>query len=224
MEHFPAKQIRPRVWIGSERDATSDEFWREHDIQFVVNCTRDVPFRPGVKGYRIPVNDHPTCADALYEHLSIAVRAIREAVDNECNVLVHCFAGMNRSATVTAAYLMQPGVLTDAGVSAAQAVKYIKDRKPECFTPMNFEKTLAMWELNKYPRVTRFLRPLVDAHPDYRTNFELGLGAFSKLGTRDSLSEFAHFALSHIKDTPIEAPFLHLCRVNDVTPKPFGPL
>jgi protein-tyrosine phosphatase len=75
------------------------------------------------------------------KYLKMASLAIRDVTRYNGNVLIHCYAGMNRSATVTAAYLMTIKELT-----AQQAIDIIKKKKPETFTPMNFRPALKSYE------------------------------------------------------------------------------
>ncbi len=140
---FPAKQILPNVWIGSVKDASDANFIKKHDIRLIINATANEPIRytRDVNTYRVPIDDSPSDADKLTRYLPITSLLINDMVRYNKNVLVHCYAGMNRSATVVAAYLM-----FSRGWPASKAMAYIKQRKPETFTPMNFCPALKAWE------------------------------------------------------------------------------
>jgi protein-tyrosine phosphatase len=57
-------------------------------------------------------------------------------------ILVHCHAGMQRSAAVVAMYL----ILTQ-GMTADEAMAFIKSKRPIAFFPSaNFEKAIRGWE------------------------------------------------------------------------------
>lgn len=141
---FPAKQIIPNLWIGSERDAMSASFFKKHTIRLVVNATANIPFGEHADAgrYRIPVDDHPDENEVMLRHLPIVVPLIDDVLRHGHGVLVHCRAGMQRSATVVAAYLMwKRGLTTD------QALEFINKRKHETFWPVaTFEKALRAWE------------------------------------------------------------------------------
>lgn len=151
MRYFPAKEIRPKLFIGSEGDSQNPDFMRDNDIGFVVNCSRNIPFLelPGVEYYRIPIDDDKTENDVLLSHLPIVVRAIDVTLSRGKGVLVHCRAGMSRSASTVAGYLMYK-----YGLPAKNAIASIKDRKKETFWPMpvfasalsKYEKQLAMFK------------------------------------------------------------------------------
>ena len=139
--YYPPKRITNHVWIGSRATAADPVFLKKNDIKFVVNCTKDLPKYTDIPMLRVPVNDSPQDAEKMGKFLKMAALAIRDVTRYNGNVLVHCYAGMNRSATVTAAYLM-----TIKGLTAQQAIDIIKKKKPETFTPMNFRPALKSYE------------------------------------------------------------------------------
>lgn len=140
--YFPAKEIVSNLWIGSEGDATDPGFFRDHNIGYVVNCTRNIATMPGVETYRIPVDDALNENARMLSHWPVVVRDIDAALSRGKGVLVHCRAGMQRSAATVAAYLMYKYNLT-----SAQAKDAIQKRKPETFFPTpTFEKALRNFE------------------------------------------------------------------------------
>ena len=139
--YYKPKRITNHVWIGSRATAADPVFLKKNNIKFVVNCTKDIPKYSDIPMLRVPVNDSPTDAEKMGKYLKMASLAIRDVTRYNGNVLVHCYAGMNRSATVTAAYLM-----TIKGLTAQQAIDIIKKKKPETFTPMNFRPALKSYE------------------------------------------------------------------------------
>jgi protein-tyrosine phosphatase len=81
-----------------------------------------------------------------------AVLAIDDTLRSGKGVLVHCFAGVSRSASVVAAFLM-----AREGLTAAQAMARIRTTKPETFTgpegpqgdmsmQPNFLEGLLLWQ------------------------------------------------------------------------------
>jgi len=137
----PAKQIVQGLWIGSERDAADPAFLNKHNIRLIIKATDRVPQYSNIKMMRVPVDDSPNSAAMMAIYIPISTIAINDMLRHGQHVLVHCRAGMNRSATVVAGYLM-----FNKGMTASQAMAYIKQRKPECFTPMNFKNSLNAWE------------------------------------------------------------------------------
>lgn len=144
MGYFPAKMIVKNLWIGSEGDSQDPQFMAENDIAFVVNCSRNIEFLnvPGIEYYRIPIDDANDENEVLLSHLPIVVRAIDSVLARGKGVLVHCRAGMSRSASTVAAYLMYK-----YNVSAKNAISAIKNRKKETFWPVPvFANALSKYE------------------------------------------------------------------------------
>lgn len=140
MEFYPAKRVPPyNLWIGSERDSENTKAARAHGVTLVVNCTRTIPTTvPGVTHYRVPVDDTPLDADDMQAYLPRAVQLIDAHLRRGGGVLVHCYAGISRSASVAAAYLMYR-----EGLTPRQAIARIRRAKPETFGPSpNFATAL----------------------------------------------------------------------------------
>jgi len=140
MYFFPAKEICPRVWVGSRMDAHDPEFMRSKNIRHVINCTKDVAFKfPKLNGFRIPVDDDSADCPTMLRNLGVACDAIESALSfgNE-SILIHCMAGISRSASVCAELLIRRH-----GWTPAQAIAHIQTIKPECFKPYpTFAKAL----------------------------------------------------------------------------------
>jgi len=139
--YYKPKKITNHVWVGSEATAADPVFIKKHNIKFVVNCTADIPKYSNVPMLRIPIHDAGFDADKMKKYLGVSSMAIRDVTRYGGNVLVHCRAGQNRSATVTAAYIM-----TIKGITAKEAMDIIRSRKCETFRPMNFLSSLKAYE------------------------------------------------------------------------------
>lgn len=140
----PAKRITPyRLWIGSEQDSRNTTAAARQGVGLIVNCTRNIPTKvPGVRHYRVPVHDAEDESGTLQAHLLTVVPLIDEHLRRGEAVLVHCYAGVSRSASVVAAFLMYR-----EGLSARQAIARIRRLKPETFQPAaNFMAALEAWQ------------------------------------------------------------------------------
>lgn len=141
---YPARQILPNLWIGSEGDSGNPRFMTDHDIHLVVNCSRNIPspFASSIQYVHVPVDDSPDENHNLLERLPAAVVAIDDALSHGLGVLVHCHAGMQRSASVVAGYLMWK-----QGLGADNAMRTIKTIKTETFEPRpTFTRALRDWQ------------------------------------------------------------------------------
>ena len=132
MTFVPAKRVQPyNLWIGSEQDSANQEAAERYGVTLVVNATRNLPKR--VRGnqishIRVPVDDTPDDADTMLAYLMGVVRHIDTHLLRGGGVLVHCYAGISRSASVAAAYVMYR-----EGLTPAQAIARVRQAKPETF-------------------------------------------------------------------------------------------
>lgn len=109
-----ANHIMPYLFLGNMAAAYDQNFIIDNNIKLVINCTRDITVpdwygKNGVHSVRIPLNDNDSQVDN--EILQLNVNKIIELIHqyrlNKQNVFVHCFAGMQRSATIISVYLMR---------------------------------------------------------------------------------------------------------------------
>ena len=141
--YFPAKEIVPGLWIGSKGNATSASWVRDHNIKFIVNVSRDIPtpFASAINTYCIPVDDARDENGAIIKHWPITSAAIDDVLSHGGGVLVHCYAGIQRSAATVTAYLMWKRCLT-----ARDAMKLVNSKKGETF---NWGQRATFWEALK---------------------------------------------------------------------------
>lgn len=119
---MPKYEIVPHLYLASFEDAKE---FAGSDV-FVINCTKDLPMiSTQGGGTRLYVDDSPSSAPTMDTSLGLMVRYIENAGKD---VVVHCFAGQQRSATVVAAYLMR-----QTGWTPEQTVEFIKSKKPDAF-------------------------------------------------------------------------------------------
>jgi protein tyrosine phosphatase len=140
-----ADMILPRLWLGNKRASTDENFIRKHGINVVFNCTKDLPFSPLIPHqYRVPVDDNLQPAEIT--NMANWSPEIMYKLMAEYNrggvILVHCFAGMQRSAAVVAMFL-----ITLSGQPASQVIPYIRSRREVAFFPeVNFKQSILAFE------------------------------------------------------------------------------
>jgi hypothetical protein len=140
-----ADEIIPGVWIGNWYTALNGDWLKRNNIQAVFNCTKTVDFHPSVPHqYRIPVDDNLQPAEIKNMELwapEIAFKILREFNAGH-PMLIHCHAGMQRSTTACAFFLM---VLT--GRPLIQVMYLIQSRRKVAFRPAaNFANALRAFE------------------------------------------------------------------------------
>lgn len=130
--YFPAKEIVPGLWIGSKRDSMDATFMRRHDIRVIINCTNEVdaPFKDTIPTYRVPLDDAEHSNAVFLQHAEYVAAVIDVCLQEGRGVLVHCFAGVSRSASMVAAYL-----ILARGMSKEEAIATVRARKKETFHP-----------------------------------------------------------------------------------------
>lgn len=146
----PYTKIIPKLYLGNYQAAKDPEFFKEKKIRAVLNCSKDIPnhfaCKKDIEYMRIPVDDslRETDFKKMYEFFPVIVEFIhKHIVLQKENILVHCYAGRQRSAISVAAYLV-----AKMGMTPAEACKYIMDKRKEAFhfgLSLNFEDSL-----NKY--------------------------------------------------------------------------
>lgn len=144
MQANPADEILPGLWLGNIVASQSGEFLEQKGIKAVFNCTKNIPFYEGHRSlYRVPVDDNLENGEIRNMELWSFEAVYKLRLEHKKGpVLVHCHAGMQRSACVVAMYL-----IAIKGFQVEEAVNYIKQRRPIAFTPgINFLKAIQGFE------------------------------------------------------------------------------
>ena len=144
-----ATEIIPGLFIGNRKASMNNRFFKQNNITVVINCTKDQEFLRADDNIkrsqiRLSVNDDLSSEEIhkLYKYLMSITEIIYKNLMNFKGVLVHCYAGIQRSATVVAAYLMRYG-----NMDQKKAINLIKSKRPICFTPfVNFTKSLELFQ------------------------------------------------------------------------------
>jgi len=138
-------EILPNLWLGNINIARNSIFFTKNNIKIVFNCSKDINFFSNyTENIRIPIDDNlkKTEIKKMYDYLDKAADLINTKLSNNEGVLVHCYAGKQRSATIIAAFLMKYGKL-----KSLDAIQSIKSKRLIAFTPLiNFKQALFKYE------------------------------------------------------------------------------
>ena len=103
---FPDR-ITDHIFIGSLRTAQEQRVYEELGISHVLTCGTgmSVHLCDGMDQLLLPLMD--TVEEKLQGHLEKGIEYIKNIAQKDEKVLVHCFAGLSRSASLVCAYLMK---------------------------------------------------------------------------------------------------------------------
>jgi dual specificity phosphatase 12 len=137
----PADEILPGLWLGNRKAALDADWIRQKGIKCVFNCTKDIPFLPFVqRQYRVPVDDNLQQQEIRNLELwsfEIVKKMFFEYKTSE-PMLVHCAAGMQRSAACIAMFLVVVLQMTPQ-----QAIDFVKSKRSIAFNPfVNFRQSI----------------------------------------------------------------------------------
>ncbi|GAA5915026.1 hypothetical protein JCM6882_006759 [Rhodosporidiobolus microsporus] len=151
-------EVIPRLWIGDYQAAQDLNLLAEKGISCVVSAMRqEYDPHAGIELHRVAVDDDDRTNIA--EHFERTAEFVHAALERDQGVLVHCQAGVSRSTTLVAAYLM-----LKHGLNVEQAVDKIRSARaqvePSEFFMMQlelFERCDCEWDPVKWPEERRFL-------------------------------------------------------------------
>uniref|UniRef100_A0A8C9ZNW0 protein-tyrosine-phosphatase n=1 Tax=Sander lucioperca TaxID=283035 RepID=A0A8C9ZNW0_SANLU len=155
-ENAVISPILPFLFLGNERDAQDLDLLLRLNIGYVVNVTTHLPLyhvNSGLRYKRLPATDNSK--QNLRQYFEEVFEFIEEAYQSGQGVLVHCQAGVSRSATIVIAYLMKHTLMT-----MTDAYKYVRSRRPVVSPNLNFMGQLLEFERDLNSGVTpRILMP-----------------------------------------------------------------
>ena len=100
-------EIIPHLYLSGDDAATNKEILDKHKITHVLNLTTNVQnkFEPELTYMKVKIYD--LVDQKICEHFKSTFEFINNALKEGGSLLVHCNAGISRSATIVIAYLMQ---------------------------------------------------------------------------------------------------------------------
>jgi len=140
-----ADQILPCLYLGGKNSASNKAHLFELGIKYVVNCTLDVPnyFPDEFEYHNVHIDDVAT--ENIYKHFDQTLEYIDSKQKQGHPILVHCVAGVSRSATIVLAYLMQYHKHR-----LRSAFELVKSKRPRIYPNIGFWRQLIEFEKKLY--------------------------------------------------------------------------
>ncbi|UJR24435.1 hypothetical protein I4U23_005811 [Adineta vaga] len=141
--------ICDRLFLGSAPDARNLDQLKHHGIKYILNMTGSTSYANDfftISGYPhiivLNLDTHDLDNFEISKHFPIALNFIHKSLQaNDGSVLVHCSAGVSRSATIVAAYLM---VIYQ--IDAIEAVQRVNQARPCACPNIGFLQQLLRFE------------------------------------------------------------------------------
>jgi len=119
---------------GMARPYPDDLAWlREQGVTAILSLTEARPDLAGFEVHHIPVVD---MTSPTLDQLRDAIGFIRHVVDRGGAVVAHCTAGMGRTGTILAAYLVREGLSVD------EALQRVRQLRPGSVETLEQEEIL----------------------------------------------------------------------------------
>ena len=126
-------KIIDHLYIGNIYAALNDDIINDNNISIVMNCSVSIPFNESIQyKYRLSILDNETDEEInkMTQDMDKYIDIIHTHIQNNENVLVHCKAGVQRSATIVVGYLMK---YLDFELN--EAIKTLKNIRPCIMQP-----------------------------------------------------------------------------------------
>ena len=122
IEDDPMNYIIDNIYLGDSEAAADEEYLKQYNITTVVNCAEEIPSNyKDIKVLEIKLYD--AIEQNLFPKFEVAYKFIKK--NSEHNILIHCAAGMSRSASLVAFYIMK-----ERGWDYDTIYYFMKERRP----------------------------------------------------------------------------------------------
>ena len=135
-------QVVDHVYLGSLRTVQNMAAVMQMNVTHVLTCGRNLrtpTFPPPIQQLVLDVDDSED--ENMNVHFSRAIDFIEHCVASKGTCIVHCFAGVSRSATVVVAYLMK-----SRHMRFEQALAFVQEQRPAANPNPNFRRQLTDFE------------------------------------------------------------------------------
>lgn len=103
---LPPTEVYPNLFLGSSYNAALLSGLRSRNIKYVINVSNEISnyYPDNITYYNITIKDDGK--DKIQDHLETSYEIIESFLNNnDGNVLVHCYMGASRSASIITYYI-----------------------------------------------------------------------------------------------------------------------
>jgi protein-tyrosine phosphatase len=131
-EHFSASHIVSKIdshiYLSSYKMANNKKALKKYNIKNILTIMPDCQTCKKMQKYKnikyMQVNKKDVKTENLQSEFEKTFKFIDDAVNAGENILIHCYAGISRSPTIIAAYLMKK-----YNMNRDNALKYLKNKR-----------------------------------------------------------------------------------------------
>ena len=142
-------KIVDHLYLGNAYNASNFNQLDEFNITSVLNITNEIPnyFEEDINFDYLKISIDDTNNETIINHLDIALKFLNETKKEKPNqnVLVYCYMGSSRSASIILAYLIKYYRLT-----LDDALKLLKEKRPVVNINVDFWKDLEFFYKSLY--------------------------------------------------------------------------
>ena len=117
--------IIDNIYLGSAYNASNYDLLKKYNIKYIINITNEISnhFPDEFVYFNFKIQDNNK--DRVIDFLEQSYKLIKEyQKNNNGNILIHCFMGASRSATVVAHYLIK-----EHGLTPDLAIVFLKEKR-----------------------------------------------------------------------------------------------
>ena len=135
--------IIDNIYLGNAYNASNYNNLKKLNIGLVINITNEIPnyYENDFKYLNIKIDDKNGCD--ILQHFSTFLDTINNFKKNNINnknILIHCFMGSSRSATLSCIY-----ILNKYNKTVEQSIKFIKNKRPVVNINISFINDIKIW-------------------------------------------------------------------------------
>lgn len=150
---YPPCKVTERIWLGSMWDANDVDWLRRTGITHVVNCAekndrfeRVTCREAGIRGTLVLEADDVPDYPILQLHSNVVKTFMNHVLaEPGTKVLIHCMAGVNRSATLVLAYMSYHEDLEVRRSKFLHIYEHVLKQRPIILINDSFYEQLVEW-------------------------------------------------------------------------------